>query len=641
MGNTEFDREVEDRDHMSNAGEVEAQTRTMRDYMNPARQTPISAIVLPAHHTTLNLRSGMLQALPHFNGCESERPYTHLKDFEDACSIFQDNSCPREVLLLKLFPFTLKEKAKSWFNSLRPRSIYSWNAMEGEFLKKKFPENRTEALRRAISQFVPNSGESFFQAWERFKDLLNACPHHNFPPWHTINIFYSSLSEKLKMFVESMCAGSFPDKNPEQAFEYFDYLANLSSDWACTEPVNVNKSSLSTQHVGVKYKLGMEDEVNAKLTALSRQVEALAHAKAATSFTNESLSMCVLCDTTDHCTDVCPIVAGVKEARGQVNVGQQNMQNFSQNAQNFQSQQQPYQAPHSYPTQNVAPQSQPMPYSAPQAPPPVPQHAQYQPPHRRNEDNETRMKVTNLEQSFINVEKHMGKVNSILESLVISQQMQGRFPAQPQQNPKPANCIEETHEQVQAITTLRSGKEIDKTIAPKRVIQGGEKSKDLGGESERQKLEEERKESKGKEYEHDSEPVTKVPNEITVEDLRTCTVPTKIGKSRPFLATANAVIHCRHGLLKLSFGNMTLETNIFTVGKQMKEVDQIEEINVIESIIQEHVDREFMEDSIERALVWSEPHDQLESKSVSFRDASIVGKESESVFACGSLDPNF
>ena len=234
-------RDVVDQERESNAGEVEAQIRTMRDYMNPTRQTPTSAIVLPAHHTTLNLKPGMLQALPQFHGYESERPYAHLKDFEDACSIFQDNSCPREVLLLKLFPFTLKDKAKFWFNSLRPRSIHSWNTMEGEFLKKFFPENRTEALRRAISQFVPNSGESFFQAWERFKDLLNACPHHNFPPWHIINIFYSSLSAQMKMFVESMCAGSFPKKTTEQAFDYFDYLANLTSDWACTKPNNVTK----------------------------------------------------------------------------------------------------------------------------------------------------------------------------------------------------------------------------------------------------------------------------------------------------------------------------------------------------------------------------------------------------------------
>ena len=59
----------------------------------------------------------------------------------------------------------------------------------------------------------------------------------------------------------------------------------------------------------------------------------------------------------------------------------------------------------------------------------------------------------------------------------MSQQTQGRFPAQPQQNPKPANYIEETHEQVHAITTLRSGKEVDKTIAPKEVKQGEDESR--------------------------------------------------------------------------------------------------------------------------------------------------------------------
>ena len=37
---------------------------------------------------------------------------------------------------------------------------------------------------------------------------------------------------------------------------------------------------------------------------------------------------------------------------------------------------------------------------------------------------------------------------------------------------------------------------------------------------------------------------------------------------RPFLATANALINCRNGLMKLSFGNMTLEVNIIYIGKQ-------------------------------------------------------------------------
>ena len=33
---------------------------------------------------------------------------------------------------------------------------------------------------------------------------------------------------------------------------------------------------------------------------------------------------------------------------------------------------------------------------------------------------------------------------------------------------------------------------------------------------------------------------------------------------RPFLATSNAIINCRSGVMQLTFGNMTLELNIFT-----------------------------------------------------------------------------
>ena len=38
-------------------------------------------------------------------------------------------------------------------------------------------------------------------------------------------------------------------------------------------------------------------------------------------------------------------------------------------------------------------------------------------------------------------------------------------------------------------------------------------------------------------------------------------VPIILG--RPFLATSNAIINCRNGVIHLTFGNMTLELNIF------------------------------------------------------------------------------
>ena len=42
-------------------------------------------------------------------------------------------------------------------------------------------------------------------------------------------------------------------------------------------------------------------------------------------------------------------------------------------------------------------------------------------------------------------------------------------------------------------------------------------------------------------------------------------IPVILGQ--PFLATSNALINCRNGLTKLSFGNMTLDLNIFHLGK--------------------------------------------------------------------------
>ena len=61
-GNNRGNRNNE-HERASNVGEADAQLRTMREYMNPLRQTPTSAIVIPAHQATLNLKPGMLQAL--------------------------------------------------------------------------------------------------------------------------------------------------------------------------------------------------------------------------------------------------------------------------------------------------------------------------------------------------------------------------------------------------------------------------------------------------------------------------------------------------------------------------------------------------------------------------------------------------
>ena len=58
---------------------------------------------------------------------------------------------------------------------------------------------------------------------------------------------------------------------------------------------------------------------------------------------------------------------------------------------------------------------------------------------------------------------------------------------------------------------------------------------------------------------------------------------------RLFLATSNALINCRSGFLKLSFGNMTFELNIFNTCKQPRDEDDVHEFDLIETLDQEQI----------------------------------------------------
>ena len=72
---------------------------------------------------------------------------------------------------------------------------------------------------------------------------------------------------------------------------------------------------------------------------------------------------------------------------------------------------------------------------------------------------------------------------------------------------------------------------------------------------------------------------------------------------RPFLATANAIIHCRGGLMTLSFGNMTVNLNIFNVIKEIGDDEDVCEVNMIESVVQNYVDHVSYDDPLKYCLV--------------------------------------
>ncbi|KAL9339081.1 hypothetical protein Peur_068096 [Populus x canadensis] len=224
----------EDNQSLHNENNENIRVRTLRDHMNPTRTSAPSCIVFPPDASHFNFKPGIIQLLPSFHGLDLENPYLHLREFEEVCNTYNDSNCSMNTIRLKLFPFSLKDKAKTWLQNLRPGSIRAWDDMQQQFLKKFFPSHRTNSFKRQIITFSQKPGETFYQCWDRYRDLLNTCPHHGFETWRLVSHFYEGLTPRDRQMVELMCNGTFEDKDPNEAMEYLDLLAENAQNWDTT-----------------------------------------------------------------------------------------------------------------------------------------------------------------------------------------------------------------------------------------------------------------------------------------------------------------------------------------------------------------------------------------------------------------------
>nr|GEU70601.1 reverse transcriptase domain-containing protein [Tanacetum cinerariifolium] len=69
--------------------------------------------------------------------------------------------------------------AQIWLEKEPPRSIFTWDDLISKFINQFFPPSKTTNLHNEITNFQQRFDESFSEAWDRFKDLLRACPHHD------------------------------------------------------------------------------------------------------------------------------------------------------------------------------------------------------------------------------------------------------------------------------------------------------------------------------------------------------------------------------------------------------------------------------------------------------------------------------
>ncbi|KAL4273956.1 hypothetical protein GQ457_13G017130 [Hibiscus cannabinus] len=185
--------------------------RTVCDYLAEDLEGLNPTVTMPdfeAEHFELKpVMFNMLNTLGQFRGTPNENARQHLKSFLEICNSFKIHAVSNDVLKLKLFPYSLRDKAKTCF------------------LAKFSYTNMNDHLRNQITSFRQEDDEAMHEAWERYRDLFRRCPMHGLPEWTQVSILYNFVNTPMRMMLDASANGTLLDKPPRESLEILDKLA--------------------------------------------------------------------------------------------------------------------------------------------------------------------------------------------------------------------------------------------------------------------------------------------------------------------------------------------------------------------------------------------------------------------------------
>ena len=100
------------------------------DFTNTNNNDFLSTPVAPLTDTeSCEINAALLNLVmkDQFIDLPSEDAATHLNSFVDLCDMQKKKDVDNDIVKFKLFPFSLRDRAKAWFSSLPKNSIDSWN----------------------------------------------------------------------------------------------------------------------------------------------------------------------------------------------------------------------------------------------------------------------------------------------------------------------------------------------------------------------------------------------------------------------------------------------------------------------------------------------------------------------------------
>nr|GEU89754.1 reverse transcriptase domain-containing protein [Tanacetum cinerariifolium] len=241
----------------------------------------------PTPSTNLNLkgcnRRRSKQRIENFNLEELSPPIVTMPDQRTMAQLLQ---APTKgyadaivVPAITADNFELKHGAAwIWLEKEPPRYIFTWDDLFLKFINQFFHPSKTTNLRNEITNFQQRFNESFSEAWDRFKDLLQAYPHHGFSELHQLDTFYNALNSKDQDSLNFAAGSNFWDKMPRECLAIIESKSKVR--YSRNKPIDT-KVSTNTSTSGISPDVAeLKDMVKALLLDKKSQNQSPAPVKA-------------------------------------------------------------------------------------------------------------------------------------------------------------------------------------------------------------------------------------------------------------------------------------------------------------------------------------------------------------------------
>ena len=141
---------------------------TMENLWNSFIHNKYSAIKQPAIDANdYELEPALITMVQQnqFAGQSIENPNEHLGQFLRIANSIKLSGVKLEVIQLQLFPFSLRDMAITWFNSLPHESVSTWEELMRAYFSKFFIPSLPSKQRREITNSKHEGDENRYIAW--------------------------------------------------------------------------------------------------------------------------------------------------------------------------------------------------------------------------------------------------------------------------------------------------------------------------------------------------------------------------------------------------------------------------------------------------------------------------------------------